>query len=327
VDYEEDTRGNVTRVRLEYTIVMGFADDARDVEVVEEFDRESFSRTYDGVEQLTPEQQRNEMGFCPYVIYRHRGTKGWGRPCHDGTLPLIDATNWTITNQGESIYEFIWPKWFFTAGGPKPESIPLGRTEALYVATSADAPNPSATAIVPQIDHAGCQKFIEDRKREIRERQPETALGSLDTLSGLSGESYAKLLLACEERVMSARVNLQHALKRAIAMAFSYQIANRMADFGTGLGTREAADRAFNDGKLAFSFKTQPALPLTAADKIQQVDMQTAERTKNFADAAAAQRLGVDEEEVLRIAGFDEEKIVEILVRRRSADVIPVEEI
>lgn len=324
VDYEEDSRGNVVHVRLEYTTVMGFAKEARDVEVVEEFDRERLSVTYDGVEQLA--DQTNELGFCPYVIYRHRGTKGFGRPCHDGTLPIIDAINWTITNQGESIYEHMWPQWFLTAGGAQPTQVNFGKGRVWYVATNADAPPPSATAIVPQLDQASGTKFIEDRKGEVRERQPETALGSLDTLSGLSGESYAKLLLAAEERVLSARANLQHALKRAIQMGFSYQIANRMADFGTGLGTREAADRAFNSGALDFEFKGQPAVPRTAADKVLQVDADLAERTKKLANANTLQRMGLPLEEVLREAGYDDQRVQELLTLARTEQVVPTEE-
>lgn len=313
VDYEEDSRGNVTRVRLEYTQVMGFGKEARDVEVVEEFDQERFSRTYDGAEQLEGDDAVNTMGFCPYVIYRFKGTKGFGRPCHEGTLPIIDFVNWTITNQGESIYEHTWPTWFLTAAGPAPETIPLGKGKVMYVATTVDGPTPSADALVPQLDQAACLKFIEDRKREIRDRQPETAIGSTEALSGLSGESYARLMVAAKDLIMQRRANLQHALKRAIMMAFSYQIANRMADFGTGMGTREAADRAWNDGKLAFSFKDQPAVTPTAAEAVQQVDAELAPRTRKLANAATLQRLGLPLEEILREAGYDQKRIDELV--------------
>lgn len=328
VDYAVDDRGNATRVRLEYIQTIGFAKEARDVEVVEEYDEESFSITYDDAQQLEPEQRVNPLGFCPYVVYRFDddGKGGFGRPCHDGTQVIIDAINWALTNQGESIYEHEWPQWFLTASGPAPVQVNMGKGKVWYVPTVAGGVPPSAEAIVPQIDYASVSEFIDKRKAEVRERQPETALGSLETVSGLSGESYAKLLLSTEQKVMAARTNLQHALKRAAQMAFSYQILYGMTDFGTGTGSRESADRAFDAGKLDFEFAPAPVLPLTAADKSLQIDVETKRRGIDLANASTLQRLGLPDDEVLKEAGYTDEEIATIKIMKATEGVVPTEQ-
>jgi hypothetical protein len=78
---------------------------------------------------------------------------------------------------------------------------------------------------------------------------------------------------------------------------------------GTGTGTKEAADRAFDDGQgpEAFRFSERTALPETPQQQLVKAQAGVAERKEKFALATAASKVVNDPAEVLKFAGYSEE--------------------
>jgi hypothetical protein len=324
-DFEEDEQGNVKAVLLRYTRPMPEElgeENPRVVEVEERIDTTSFSLTYDGKEQLEGDELVNRFGFCPFVILRHRTStvSQWGEWAYAGAEPQIHAINWRFSRQDAAIDDNQFPQWFATAGGKKPDSLKVGRSELAYVQSQPDTPPPSLAPLVAQLQHDPILKFTLTLRDMLRGRQPEITFNDIQLLSGVSGESLAQALKPTANAIETVRPNYDHALIRAIQMCISIGGMMGVAGYEGFAGTAEASRLDYLAGKLNFRFIDRPPLPLSPFDKITQTEVDTARRTQDLADATAAAGAGVSQMEVLKIAGYDETTAAKIIADRAAED-------
>jgi hypothetical protein len=328
-DFNKNSEGHVTEVELRYIALAGpLGTDRVDVEVREIFTKDEFIREIDGSSDESGGGFRrvNELGVCPYVILRHGEVKReFGRWAYYGAEPLIHVFNWLLSNFGDSIYEHLWPTWFASAGGDKPQIFPVGKLNVAYVKTREGTPPPSLEALVARLDWGGAISFIQELRRSSLVNQcPELLLGLIDALSGQSGETIAKLQTPAEAAIEQAKANYEDALKRALKIGMSEGIRIGLWDLGTGVGSRDAADRAFKSGAEDFEFVDRPALPQTVFDKIQQQTLETAgEKAKVDLAATKAKALPVSDDEILRTAGYDDKQIAKIKAEIANQDILP----
>jgi hypothetical protein len=324
-DFNEDDRGNVTEIELEYQVMSGNIGEKREpVTVHEVLTKERFIKTVDDKNVLDADQQKNALGVCPYVLLRHRDDGNeFGRWAYDGSEEIIHWLNWIITNQGESVRAHAWPEWFAAAGGPKPTEFPIGRRKVAYVQQEKDTPTPIFEPLVPALDQGGALAFWSELITRLHDRQPELVLSSTKVLSGQSGETIAKLQIAGEAAILRARAQYEDALKRALQIGLSQGVLLSLWDIGTGMGSVEQADNAFRTGLEDFAFAERPALPPTPFDQVMQANAETARRTKDTADAKAQTGI-LDQQTILEdTMRMSPEKAQEVLRRKRGADSVP----
>lgn len=326
LDFTEDDRGNVTEIELSYTALVGeLGKDREEVEVREVFTKDEFVREIDGQDVLEPEEKKNALGVCPYVILRHRDDgHEYGKWSYLGSEDAIHYLNWIINNQGESIVEYAWAQWFAAAGGNAPENFDSGRKKVIYVKTDPDTPAPIFTPLVPQVDQAGSIEFWINLIENLVQRQPELVVNAVKQLSGQSGETIAKLLTPAESKVYGARANYEHALRRAMQIGLSEGVRLKLWDLGKGTGTADAADATYEAGLEEFAFAERPALPQSSYDQVQQATAEQARTVAGFTAAKAGDGL-VDWEEQMRIAHYTPEEIKKISERRKTQGALPTE--
>jgi hypothetical protein len=269
---EEDSTGNVTSIVLKYKLPHNFgtmeSPDIHEVDVVEIINKEEFSKIVNKEQQFPSDDRKNMLGFCPYVLMRHRdnGTV-FGDWCFRGLEPQIHDINWRITQQGRSINRTQFANWLFTAGGPKPTNIDVdGETSAMFVQTVAGTPPPSAEAIVAKIDQAAAMEFTDSLRQMLRDLAPVLAVNDLKLLAGQSGETIAQILKPAEAAILDVRPGYHHAIVRALQMAVSIRIDQGL----TSISGAASGDEAYKAGLLSFAFADMPALPPTVYQLIQQ---------------------------------------------------------
>jgi hypothetical protein len=212
---------------------------------------------------------------------------------------------------------------FMAGAGDQPSEVTLGRLTAIYVKLAQGVPAPELKYIVPQLAIAETGESIIRNIELLYTRQPELILNALKLLSGTSGETLAQVLKPVESAVLRARRMYEDAIVRSIQIALSIGVYRGAWDLGTGTGTKDAADRAFDDGQgpEEFRFAPRPPLPPTVFQKIQQATADVADRQAKFAIANAAKDK-VSEEEYLRLAGYSDPEIQQIQAEKASADVL-----
>jgi hypothetical protein len=325
-DFDEDDRGNCTAVLLRYELQLRTKlgdTNPHKVKVEELLSKDGFSLKYDGVEQLTPEEQVNRLGVCPYVIVRHRDRgERWGQHAYAGAEPIIHSINYLVTRQDKSIDRHVFPKWFAATSGAAPQNINLGEESVAYAKMDPDSPPPLFQPLVASLNQADTRAFWLEVIDLLRERCPEMLINHVKLISGVSGETLAQVLKPAEARILAARALYDHALTRAIQIALSWGIILGLWDLGTGTGTPDAADRAYLEGKEAFEFADRPALPQSVYDRLKQIELDEAPRTNGITDAVALKD-DLSHRERLRMAGYSDEQIEQIDRERRTEDTIP----
>jgi hypothetical protein len=320
LDYEADSQGNITAVQLRYETLFGTAEDQRSVQIDELFTEEEIIRTVDGKEVY---RAPNELGICPYVIILHRDDGSlWGQPAHRGLDDVVHRINYLISLQGDGIADHIYPTWFASAAGDAPKTIDVGRNKLAYVKTAQGDPTPTLEPIVPQIDHSAAAGWINDRKEELAASHPEMILSNLKALSGQSGETIAQLTKPAATRILSARVQYEAGLRRALQIAGAMGVQIGLWDLGTGKGTPDAAKRAMREGVMDFVFTRRPALAPDLFEQAMMIENRTAEKAARITMAAAALPF-VSTAEAQRLAGYTPEEMKTINDERAAQDVIP----
>jgi hypothetical protein len=330
-NFEEDSEGNVVAVCLKYKIAVNHGTlaepDWATVEVVEEITKDGFSVRHDEIEQLNDGQRANRLGFCPYVILRHKENETpFGDWAYKGSEAAVHRINWRISRQDKSIDRHQFPRWFAAAGGKAPTTdINMGDDQLVYVQIAPDTPPPILKAIVPTIDQSEARAFWQDLRDMLRMTQPEMNLNDVKLIAGISGETLAQALKPTEEAITSVKPGYQHALIRALQMAVSAGIVVGAWDIGTGTGSLANSDQAFRTGLENFEFAPTPSLPLSTAEKLQQPLIEQASTNAKLDTANKAAKLPVSEAEQLRLAGYDQKGIDKIQLERKTQDVIPAE--
>lgn len=294
-NFEEDSEGNVVAVSLKYQkeINAGTLSDPKfeSVEVVEEITKEDFSRTVDGEEQIPDAERKNNVGFCPYVILRHKdnGTQR-GDWAYKGSESVVHRINWRVSRQDKSVDRHQFPKWFGAGAGDKPATVDMGDTKMSWVKLHPDSPPPLLQAIVANVDQKAAQDFWMSLRNELRGRQPELNLNDVTLIAGTSGETMAQVLKPTEQAIESVKPNYDHALIRSMQMATSMGVVNGSIDLLTGFGP-DSADKAYRDGLEDFALAERDALPLTPQQRMAITQAKKAEREeREAAETPPAQR-------------------------------------
>jgi hypothetical protein len=315
-----DARGNCRTVVLEYALA-AYDENGRPTtpKVVREvISAEGFSRQVDGQEQLSEAERANALGVCPYVLCRHRRRTGevFGRHAYDGSERAIFGIDLGLSQLDESLQEHIWPRLFMTAAGPKPTTFKTGKYTLVYVQSREGVPPATLEAVSPNITVAETAEHFTQLDAWLREKNPAMILSALKLLSGVSGETLQQVLKPAESEALRARAEYEAALVQALQIALSLAIANRVPDFdlGTGVGTAEAAHKAYDDGQGPeyFTFKERPAIPPTVFQQLQMAQARVADQGAKLDLANKAKNTGVhSDNNVMRLAGMDDKQIAQ----------------
>jgi hypothetical protein len=319
-DVEEDAEGNVVAVTLKYTLPINVGTGMDPIyeqqEVVEEITRDSLSQTIDGVQQIPDDDRTNSFGFCPYVILRHRdnGTI-FGDWAYKGAERLIHRINYRIARHDVAVDRNLFPRWWGTAGGKKPEVLDLGGEKFTYVQNVAGMPPATLEALVARLQHGEIMAFWKELRDMLRGPLPELTLNDVKLLSNISGDALQRVLAPAKAAIEAVRPNYDHALIRAMQMAVSIGMDTGAVQMGGG------GDAAYHAGKLNFRLADRPALPQTLQDRLDQVKVDDAKKLSKLTVAKMAQSLGVDKKQVLIEAGYSEKEADDILKRKSETDV------
>lgn len=328
-DYDTDKGGHAVDVLLAYEILNGeLGEKRRVVKVEERLTKTSFSLKYDGVERLTPAEQVNRLGVCPIVIAMHVGDddSDRGLPAHYGAWQTIDWINLIATAQGWSVYDHGYPEWLAAGAGDPPKNFMMGRHYAKYVKLQKDDPTPFLQAIVPQLQQGEAREYWLSLIGQLMRNYPEMVLADMKALSGLSGESISNLLMPVKQLILKARARYEASLWDALRIAQSWRILLGISNYGTGVGTAQAADAAFRRRLLHGSFKPRAALPQTMWDQLKQVELETSRRTRDIADGVALAKLADPQAGLTVAAGGPVEDVETIIARKAGPGSIPSEE-
>lgn len=321
VDFDEDAQGNIRSVLLEYTVLRGALGGQRDeVTFREEIGKDRMVRYSDGKKVDSIE---NPIGVCPFVILRHRDVgREFGIPAHFGTEKQVHLINYLLTRFGLSVDRHVFANWFLTASGPPPTEMKIGDSHIAYTQTQPGDTKPTMEAVVANLDYAGMWPIVMGLIAHVRHRQPELTLSYLESLSGQSGETIAKLLLPFEDRVYAARARYERAVVNATRIGVSLGIRMGLWDVGSGVSSVNAANTAYQSGREDFAFNERPALPPTAYDRQKRAEADTKQleitaRAVKDLDGVVSQR------EKLRMLGYSDEDTARILAESRESDVLP----
>jgi hypothetical protein len=262
-DVEQDDRGNVTSILLEYdyTIGIGTAQQTlviRELQTKERFQTWRLDGTlaipYDLINETDGgpwAEYDNALGFVPYVLLSHTPTGGpWGHNCFYRVVRSLDSLNALLTHLDVQIHDHVRVLWLIAASGPAPSEIDLSGRKVAYVDTSAN-PDGAAPVMQPLVAPLNLADAIERTSQQIaliEDELPELKATGGRFISGQSGETIAELRKPAADLIATARVNYEDGLIRAQMQALSVGILYDLWDLGTGTGSREAADRAYSGG-------------------------------------------------------------------------------
>jgi len=277
-DLERDERGNITAIQLEYDVTSGLAEKATTITVREELTTEMIrSWRVSGGTSLVPYdlfakadngprwEYPNALGIVPYVLLRHEYTGDtWGRNAFYKALSPLNRLNALITHVDVQVHRHVNGVLFIAASGAAPTTIDLSGLKVAYVDTRNSATTPFMQWMVAPLDLLGAIAEINLQLDMIEDSLPELKATAGKFLSGQSGQTIAELRKPAEEKVNLARANYESALIDAQKIAVSWMVLLGMADVGTGMGTRAAADAAFAGGYEDHRFNTRPLLSLTS---------------------------------------------------------------
>lgn len=280
-----DDRGNVERIQLEYDITAGLAEESTVISIREELSKTRIQtwRVQSGLVQpfdvgqfvadgspLAQLEQydggpgsdyENALGVTPYVIcYHDKGNDIWGRNAFYKARPQIDRLNSLISHIDIQIHEHVRNTWIIAASGAAPQEFDFSGRKVIYVDLRAGGTAPMVQSMVANLDLTSATAEARFQLEAIEDKLPELKATAGRFLSGQSGETVAELRKPAEERLQAARDLYEDALIRADQIALSWGILLGLWDLGTGMGTREAADAAYRQGKEAHKFNKRPLL-------------------------------------------------------------------
>jgi hypothetical protein len=295
-DVERDERGNVIAIELEYDEATGLGDD-REVERIREQMTKTEFRLWT-VKQGTLEpraQYANELGVVPYVLLDHQPSgETWGLNAFYRAAPLIDRLNALATHVNIMIHRHVRATWLVAAAGGSPEQMDFSGGNILYVNTQTTGGSvPLVEPLVAPLNLADAIEQTKALQEQVEDRLPELKATAGKFLANQSGETVAQLRKPAEDRLALARVNYEDALVRAQQIALSFGVLYELWDVGTGMGTREAAERAYRNGYEDHVFNDRELLPLT--------------ETERLVIAESKSRIGLSRKRTLKSIGLSEE--------------------
>jgi hypothetical protein len=266
-DAELDERGNVTAIELEYDQITGLGDQQEVVKVREIMTKEEIGvyRVSGGSVQPLSDTSvyPNLLGVVPYVLVPHQSTgDAFGLNAFYRVRVPVDRTNAQATHLNTQILDHVKVDWLMAMDGvDAPTEIPLTGRRVLWVKLKPGAAPPLVEPLVAPLVLSDAITKLKLDIELIEDRLPELKAVVGKFLSGQSGETIAQLRRPAEDRLALARAHYEDALVRASQIAVSWMILLGVADLGTGQGSRDAADRAYREGREDFTLNRRPLLP------------------------------------------------------------------
>jgi len=334
VDAQRDKRGNVKSLITEYIVSQGeltldtFGKGSKKIKVKELLTKdfiEKRTQSTNGILSIVPfkfgnrelPKLKNQLGVVPYVIVQHEKKQGlFGAWCFNGTERKIDTVNALSAHLDRQIIRHVKCVWTVATAGSPPTEFKFAGNNVVWFELDEGT---SAPAIQPMVAGLSLSETIDKIKimlSEIADSQPELKATDGEYLSGQSGETIAQLRLPAEQRIKSARTIYEDGLIRAMKIAFSWGILLGIFDFGTGTGTREAADAAYNSGALDFKFEDRDALPITRQEQLdiatKEVELELLELDAGIQSASLADNIPTSIAEGDDYGVIDEPAIAEL---------------
>ncbi len=279
-EIELDSQGNVQAVLLEYDLEVGPLT-KREVVTIRELqtkDRFQTWRIENGVAipfDLVAMRDRgplweyaNELGVVPYVLLGHTADLPWSNNAFYQARVPIDRLNALITHISVQIHEHVRAAWLVAASGKGPEKFDFSGKSIIYVNTQAGS-TPSATPLIANLSLSDAIAQAQSMIAVIEDMLPELKATGGKFLAGQSGETIAQLRKPAEDKLALARFNYEDALVRAQQIALSFGVLYGLWDIGSGQGTLDAAERAYQEGMEDHQFNQRPLLPLTELERLQ----------------------------------------------------------
>lgn len=331
VDFDKDSQGHVTFVRIETPTQVRVGDDLKDALHVEIWDerRGTFRRWelpegHDASTLPTPTEELalREFGidFIPIVHAPFIDTGDLrGQAAITHALEKIDEANLQATRLHQMLFRHNDAVWALSAnamdasGRPVPPPQVSGRagtsTDDGIIEIAGEKfyrlPGMSKLeSLVPDLKYDAALSILNAMMLELEADLPELAVRRLREQGDLSGRAVQLLLSDSVARVVEARGNGETALVRADQMALTMGKAADIPAFA-GLGTYES-------GALDHRFREQDAIPVSEETRWE------TERVKAEA-AVAQQRSGLSVDETLRQRGYTDEEIAR-MGQEREAD-------
>lgn len=284
-DLEVDARGNITQIVIEYDKFEGSLRDEDEESrewhsYVEYMGKDVFWMQRDGdwfnmktnrvVETREAAEVPNLAGFVPYVLVRHRNMGSpFGVPCFYGQDEKIDHINALATHLTHQIHRHVTATWLLEAGGPAPDFQTLGDMNIVYIQRELGQTNAARLeAMVANLNIEQAGGLLDRLQTQLSNSMPELTATDGEFLSHQSGDAVAHLRTPAEQRLTKGRAAYESALVKAQKMALSLGIIFNLWDVGTGMGSRRAADEAFDTGKLDHRFNKRALFPLTVDEKL-----------------------------------------------------------
>lgn len=282
-DVETDARGNITQLVIEYDRLEGSMREEDPQEwhsYVEYMSKDVFWMQRDGdwwnmntnsaVDTREEAEVTNLAGFVPYVIVRHRNVGStFGVPCFYGQEEKIDHINALATHLAHQVHRHVTATWLLEAGGPPPNFVELGDMNIVYIQRELGQTNAARLeAMVANLNLEQAGGLIDRLQTQLSNSMPELTATDGEFLSHQSGGTVAHLRTPAEQRLTKGRASYESAVVKAQKMALSLGIIYGLWDVGTGMGSRRAADEAFDTGKLDHRFNKRALFPLTTDEKL-----------------------------------------------------------
>lgn len=259
----------------------------RDLQTAEFFEVERDGKPFNELTQTefasaSDARRPNVYGFVPYVVAFHEKLEGeWGAWAIAGEEQKIDRLNALVAHINRQIYRHINATWLVNSDGNAPKEFNFGGTRVLFFKRKVSE-NSTDTTVTPMVANLSLGDAINEAKfilEELRDSLPELKAIDGVFLSGQSGQTVAQLRLPAEEKLLAARANNEDALIRAQKMALSLGIVLGLWDVGTGTGSKENAQQAFQRGLLDHRFNERRALAITKAEDLETRKLETDIRT------------------------------------------------
>jgi hypothetical protein len=266
VDVADNGRGDVSGIVLQYEQRTGLGDAADTVTIREEQTKAQIVlyRVDTGGKLTEINRYDNDLGVVSYVLLWHKPTgTPFGANCYYRQRGALDRLNALLTHIDLQIHDHVNATWIVAGQGKPPERFTVGGREIIYFNTANGSAPPDVQAMVANLSLADAIARAKQQQDWIADELPELKATSGQFLSGQSGETVAELRKPAEDALRDARDNLEDGLIRAQKIALSWGVLMNLWDLGTGTGTREAADRAFQSGREDHRFNKRPLLTLS----------------------------------------------------------------
>jgi hypothetical protein len=302
-DVQVDDRGNVEGIELEYDEARGLGDD-QEVWTI----RETLTPKEMRVERVqlgTPRlisSDPNPLGVTPYVLLQHGYTGDvWGFNAFYRARQPLDRLNALLSHIDVQIHRHVRAKWAIFASGGPPSEIDLGDLSVAFFDTRNSATPPVMQPMVAPLALADATDQAKLQIELVEDMLPELKALAGKYLSGQSGETITELRKPAEDAILLARSNYEDALMKAQQIALSAGVRIGLWNLGTGTGTWEAAERAYQGGYEDHTFIARPAFRGDAAPQTEQrvtqpvtMEGMNEGQTDTGADAATAARGGTN---------------------------------